>query len=241
MSERDLDDLLLFLRETANPADEAAASEARVLDRLDRTLASRPHALRAAFRSTRRCALALVAAAGVATGAAATAGIALALPSDPPPSEVTFPVDPANPTRLSLSAVERSTQRPSRSFRALLERLSARTLGSDPADARGIRAQDGTQAWVLAGPGRTCFSVDNVEGSGVSCASNARAARGGLAAATVVDGMVQAVYLTPDDVVSAEAGGRTFRPHNNLLTITHPVGTPVTFTMKSGDTTVQRN
>lgn len=238
MSERDLDDLLRGLRDTANPLDAVAEAEARVLDRLDRTMESRPRALRAAFRSARRTMLALVALGGVATGAAATAAIAAALPSsDGPaaskPSEIR--AAPANPSTLPFSAVERSTQRPDGNVRRVFRALAAQHPGLQSDDARGIVAADGTQAWVLPGSSHTCFGATNREGAGYTCETNARAASGALAAAEVLeDGSVRAVYLVPDDVVAARVGGREFRPRNNLVVVTYPEGTPVTLITEDG-------
>ncbi len=241
MSERDLDDLLLGLRDTANPLDALADAEARVLDRLDRTMESRPRALRAAFRSARRTVLALVAVGGVATGAAATAAIAIAGPwNDPAPIEIV--ADPANPDRIVFSAVARSTQRPDAQHRRIFLGLTHAAPDIRPDDARGVRTADGTQAWVIPGPTRTCFGADNDDGTGFTCTSNARVVRGGLSSASVdVDGTVQAIYLVPDQIESARAAGRTFTPHDNLIAMSYPAGSTVTFTTKSGDRSSHRD
>ncbi|MBF6621056.1 MAG: hypothetical protein ITG02_12610 [Patulibacter sp.] len=245
MSERDLDDLLLRLRDTANPIDAVSAAEARVLDRLDRTMESRPRALRAAFRSARRTALALVALGGVATGAAATAAIAVALPASDPapaPEPTTLTAEPANPTRLPFAAVERSAQRPGGSDRRVFAALAGQHPGMRPDDARGIVAADGTRAWVLPGRSHTCFGAANRDGTGFTCATNARAAAGALSVAEVArDGTVRAVYLVPDDVVAARAGGREFRPESNLVVVTHDEGAPVTFVTEDGSRATRSN
>lgn len=241
MSERDLDDLLYGLLDTANAPEELSAAEARVLNRLDQTMASRPRALRAAFRSARRTMLALVAVGGVATGAATTAAIAFAMPST---DEATIEVvaHPANPSQVVFSAVKRSTQQPNARERAMFRELTRDAPGVRPEDARGIHASDGTQAWVVPGPTRTCFGADNGDGTGYTCTSNANVIRGALSAADVnTEGTVRAIYLVPDDVVSASAAGQTVTPHNNLVVVSYPAGTTVTFTTKSGDVTTHRD
>ncbi len=240
MSERDLDDLLHGLLDATNPPDALGAAEARVLDRLDRTMQSRPRALRAAFRSARRTVLALVAVGGVATGAAATAAIAIAMPSASE-GRIEIVADPANPSRIAFSAVKQSTQPPDRRRLALFRALTRDAPGVRPEDARGVRAADGTQAWVIPGPTRTCFGADNDDGTGYTCTSNARVIRGGLSSASVdTEGTIRAIYLVPDDVVSASAGGQSVAPHNNLVVMSYPSGSTVTFTTKSGDATVHR-
>lgn len=241
MSERDLDDLLYGLLDATNPPDELGAAEARVLNRLDQTMASRPRALRAAFRSARRTMLALVAVGGVATGAAGTAAIAIAMPSATE-GRIEIVADPANPGRIAFSAVKRSTQQPSRSQAVIFRDLARDFPGIRPEDARGVRASDGTQAWVIPGPDRTCFGADNDDGTGYTCTSNARVIKGGLSTAAVdTDGTVHAIYLVPDDVSTATAGGQRFAPHNNLVVMTYPSGSTVTFTTTSGDVTSHRD
>ncbi|MFA4929642.1 MAG: hypothetical protein WC558_14080, partial [Patulibacter sp.] len=179
MSERDLDDLLLGLRDTANPLDAVAEAEARVLNRLDRTMESRPRALRAAFRSARRTMLALVAVGGVATGATATAAIAIAMPGERSrPME--FLAAPANPEQIAFSALNQSTERPSASQLSAFRVLERSSPGIRVDDARIVRASDGSQAWVIPGPARTCFGVENQEGAGTVCKSNSSVVRGGL-------------------------------------------------------------
>lgn len=241
MSERDLDDLLYGLLDATNPPDELGAAEARVLNRLDQTMASRPRALRAAFRSARRTMLALVAVGGVATGAAATAAIAIAMPSA---SEGTIEIvaDPANPERIAFTAVKQSTQKPDRVQRVIFRELARNAPGLRLEDVRGVRASDGTQAWVLPGPTRTCFAADNDDGTGYTCASNASVIRGALSTASVdTEGTVHAIYLVPDDVISASAGGQSAAPHNNLVAMSYPSGSTVTFKSKSGDVMSHRD
>lgn len=241
MSERDLDDLLYGLLDATNPPDELGAAEARVLNRLDQTMASRPRALRAAFRSARRTMLALVAVGGVATGAAGTAAIAIAMPSATE-GRIEIVADPANPERIAFTAVKQSTQEPNEVQRAMFRALTRRTPGIRPEDARGVRASDGTQAWVIPGPDRTCFGAANDDGTGVTCTSNARVIKGGLSTAAVdTDGTVRAIYLVPDGVIAASASGQRFAPHNNLVVMTYPSGSTVTFTTASGDVTAHRN
>lgn len=241
MSERDLDDLLYGLLDATNPPDALSAAEARVLNRLDQTMASRPRALRAAYRSARRTMIALVAVGGVATGAAATAAIAIAMPSA---SEGTIEIvaDPANPERIAFTAVKQSTQEPDKRTLAMFRALSRDAPGIRPADARGIRASDGTQAWVVPGPTRTCFGADNGDGTGYTCTSNANVIRGGLSSAGIdTEGTIRAVYLVPDEVVSATAAGQTVGAHNNLVAMAYPAGSTVTFKTKSGDVTSHRD
>lgn len=241
MSERDLDDLLYGLLDATNPADELGAAEARVLNRLDQTMASRPRALRAAFRSARRTMLALVAVGGVATGAAATAAIAIAMPSARE-GTIEIVADPANPSRIAFTAVKKSTQEPDKRKLVMFRELTRDAPGLRPEDARGVRASDGTQAWIIPGPTRTCFGTDNDDGTGYTCTSNASVIRGGLASASVdTEGTVRAIYLVPDDVVSASAGGQRFAPHNNLVAMSYPAEATVTFTTKSGDVTSRRD
>lgn len=241
MSERDLDDLLHGLLDATNPPDALGAAEARVLDRLDRAMASRPRALRAAFRSARRTVLALVAVGGVATGAAATAAIAIAMPSAGG-GPIELVADPANPERIAFRAVEQSTQVPGAAERAIFRSLARKAPDLRLEDVRGVRAADGTQAWVLPGPTRTCFGADNDDGTGFTCTSNARAIKGGLSTAAVdSEGTVRAIYLVSDDVTSATAAGRRFAPHDNLVVMTYPSGSTVTFTTKSGDVTSHRD
>lgn len=241
MSERDLDDLLHGMLDATNPPDALSAAEARVLNRLDQTMASRPRALQAAFRSARRTMIALVAVVGVATGAAATAAIAIAMPSA---TEGTIEIvaDPANPSRIAFTAVKKSTQQPSRSQQAIFRDLARDSPGLRADDARGIRASDGTQAWVIPGPNRTCFGADNDDGTGYTCTSNASVIRGGLSSAAIdTEGTVRAIYLVPDDVVSASAAGQSAAPHNNLVVMSYPSGSTVTFKTKSGDVTSHRD
>jgi hypothetical protein len=241
MSERDLDDLLHGMLDATNPPDALGAAEARVLNRLDQTMESRPRALRAAFRSARRTMIALVAVGGVATGAAATAAIAIAMPSA---SEGTIEIvaDPANPSRIAFTAVKESTHEPDQRTLAMFRALTRDAPGLRPGDARGVRASDGTQAWVIPGPTRTCFGADNSDGTGYTCTNNANVIRGALSSAEVNnEGTIRAVYLVPDQVVTATASGQSVAPHNNLVVISYPAGSTVTFKTKSGDVTSHRD
>lgn len=237
MPDRDIDDLLLDLREAASPAGSEAIAEARLVERLDRTFSRSDRSLRGAFRSARRTMLALVAVGGVVTGAAATGAIALAaMPSDS--QRTAFAAEAANPTRVAYATVAKSTQTPSRDVKRIFGVLSQRYKDIDPANARGIKAADGTQAWVLPGTARTCFGTENADGTGYTCVSNARAAVGSLFSGTVLDdGTVRAIYLVPDDVVEVATEGRTVKPTNNLAVVTYREGSVVTMTADNGEST----
>lgn len=242
MPDHDIDDLLRALREVADPHGPDEEAERRLLTRLDGTFATPDHSLRSGFRNARRAVLAIVAAVGVLTGAAGTAAVAIAAGGATNgtvvPRSSTTAGSAANPDAVSYAAVTRSEVRPSGRTRVLLRVLTRRFPDVDPGAARGIKAADGTQAWVIPGTKHTCFGADNDDGTGYTCVANARARLGALSTAAVgPDGRIRAIYLVPDDVERLEADGRTFRPEGNLIVASYAETTPVTLVTEDGTAT----
>jgi hypothetical protein len=241
MPDDHLDDLLRELRSVADPDGPGVDAERRLVARLDRTLGTPDRSLRAGFATARRAVLAIVAALGILVGAAGGAAVALAANGTEKPGQTQGGVvraGSANPTTVSYAAVRRSDLRPRGRTRVLLGVVSRRFPDVDLAAARGIRAADGTRAWVVPGSKHTCFGADNTDGTGYTCVSNARARLGALStAAGGPDGRIRAIYLVPDDVARLEADGRTFRPRGNLVVAAYGEDVPVTLVTRGGTAT----
>ena len=228
MSERDLDDLLHGLLDAANPPADALARvrgpRARPPGPDDgvpsRVRCARPSAPRAA-----RCSR-------WSPSAASRPG-----PQRPRrsrsrcrrPGDRTIEIvaDPANPSRRSRSPRSRRARRTRRARSAIFRALTRNGApGVRPTTHVGSARPTARRPGSSPGPTRTCFGADNDSGTGYTCTSNASVMRGGLSTPTSTRRARSARSTwCPDEVVSADAGGQTFAPHNNLIVMTYPSGT----------------
>lgn len=116
------------------------------------------------------------------------------------------------------AALERSEQQPTERVREMIGVLN-RSVDINPYAARGVKTEDGTQAWIIPGRDAMCFGVADPEGAGYSCVTPAELREGRLAmSAADSAGAVRAVFLVPDGVVGLEAGGKRFAAVNNTVT-----------------------
>lgn len=187
------------------------------------------------LRTTTRKATAVVAAIMLTAGAGAATAAALSDSSAddarvaspgavPPGAPVTdVPVRPAP----HYNALERSTQRPTARVAEMHRVLAARYPDLAGRAVRGLKAADGTQAWVVSGGKHTCLGADNSDGTGYSCRTNDEAFDGISVAEKRADGSQRSVLLVPDDIASVTAGGRVATAKNNLVVAEHPVGAVV--------------
>lgn len=186
------------------------------------------------LRTTTRKATAVVAAIAITAGAGAATAAALSDSSEDartaapaavglgkPVTDV--PVRPAP----HYNALERSAQKPTSRVAAMQKVLAARYPDLTGRPTRGLKAADGTQAWVVSGNKHTCLGADNSDGTGYTCRPNDEALDGIAVAEKRADGTQRSVLLVPDDIASVNAGGRVAAAKNNLVVAEHPVGAVV--------------
>ncbi len=171
---------------------------------------------------TRRVTLA-AATALVAVGAGAAT--ATALSGSEPSVDRAVAVDPVADVPVApapyYSAVERSTQKPTARIAEGQKILAARFPDLAGRDLRGLKAADGTQAWVVSGSKHTCLGADNSDGTGFACAPNGDAKRGISVAEVRKDSGERSVTLLPDDIGSVTADGRVSKVSGNLVVVEH--------------------
>lgn len=185
------------------------------------------------MRTTRKAtavvaAIVVTAGAGAATAAAlsdssrdATTPASSPVPLGTPVTDV--PVRPAP----HYNALERSTQKPTARVAQMQQVLAARYPDLTGRAVRGLRAADGTQAWVVSGSKHTCLGADNSDGTGYTCRTNDEAQDGITVAEKRADGSQRTIVLVPDDIASVTAGGRVAPARNNLVVAEHRVGAAV--------------
>lgn len=186
------------------------------------------------FRTNTRKATAVVAAIMVTAGAGAGAAAALSDSSDeariaaPAVVELGKPVTdvPVRPAP-HYNALERSAQKPTARVAQMQQVLAARYPDLAGRTTRGLKAADGTQAWVVSGSKHTCLGADNSDGTGYTCRPNDEALDGITVAEKHADGTQRTVLLVPDDIASVTAGGRVAAAKNNLVVAEHAVGAAV--------------
>ena len=186
------------------------------------------------LRSTTRKATAIVAAIALTAGAGAATAAAL---SDSPEGEplaapavvplgmavTDVPIRPAP----HYNALERSAQKPTARAAEMQKVLATRFPDLAGRATRGLKAADGTQAWVVSGSKHTCLGADNSDGTGYTCRTNDEALDGISVAEKRPDGTQRSVLLVPDDIASVTAGGRVAPAKNNLVVAEHRVGAVV--------------
>lgn len=120
----------------------------------------------------------------------------------------------------SPSAVERSTQDPTERVEEMVAVMARRFPDIAGVDPQGVQADDGTQAWVVAGERTTCFGAENAEGTGYTCAPNAVAASTPLSVMERgEDGDTRAAFLVPDAVRAVAVDGRQLAPSHNVVVV----------------------
>lgn len=125
------------------------------------------------------------------------------------------------------NALERSQQKPTARVTENQKMLATRFPDLAGRAARGLKASDGTQAWVVSGSKHTCLGTENSEGIGYACQPNDAAFDGISVAEKRADGTQRSVLLVPDDIASVTAGGRVAPARNNLVVTEHRVGAAV--------------
>jgi hypothetical protein len=187
------------------------------------------------LRTTTRKATAVVAALVITAGAGAATAAALTDSSDdaqvaaaPAALDVATPVTdvPVRPAP-HYNALERSAQKPTARVAQMQRVLAARYPDLTGRSVRGLKAADGTQAWVVSGSKHTCLGADNSDGTGYTCRPNDEALDGITVAEKRPDGTQRTVLLVPDDIASVTAGGRVAAAKNNLVIAEHRVGATV--------------
>lgn len=187
------------------------------------------------LRTSTRKATAVVAAIVLTGGVGAATAAALSDSSDeatrgraPAVVELGKPVTdvPVRPAP-HYNALERSTQRPTARVAQMQQVLAARYPDLAGRATRGLKAPDGTQAWVVSGSKHTCLGADNSDGTGYTCRPNDEALDGITVAEKRADGTQRTVVLVPDDIASVTAGGRVAAAKNNLVVAEHRVGAAV--------------
>lgn len=184
------------------------------------------------LRTTRKAtavvaAIVLTAGAGAATAAALSDSSrdvsteAAAVPLGMPVTNV--PIRPAP----HYNALERSKQKPTARVAEMQQVLAARYPDLAGRATRGLKAADGTQAWVVSGSKHTCLGAENSDGTGYTCRTNDEALDGITVAEKRDDGTQRTVLLVPDDIASVTAGGRVAPARNNLVVAEHQVGAAV--------------
>lgn len=125
------------------------------------------------------------------------------------------------------SALESSDQQPPGRVREMIDVLN-RGHDINPYATRGVKTEDGTQAWIIPARDAMCFGVADPDGAGYSCVTPAELREGRLAmSAADTGGAVRAVYLVADGVVALEAGGTRFSAVNNTVTANYRRGATV--------------
>lgn len=186
------------------------------------------------LQTTTRKATAVVAAIMLTVGAGAATAAALSDSSDdtrtaaPAVAELGKPVTdvPVRPAP-HYNALEHSAQKPTARIAQMQRVLAARYPDLAGRATRGLKAADGTQAWVVSGSKHTCLGADNSDGTGYTCRPNDEAFDGITVAEKRADGTQRSVLLVPDDIASVTAGGRVAAAKNNLVVAEHPVGAAV--------------
>ncbi len=173
-------------------------------------------------------ALAITAGAGAATAAALTDSTDDVRVGVPAVVDVAAPVTnvPVRPAP-HYAALERSRQKPTARVAEMHQVLAARYPDLGGRAIRGLKAADGTQAWVVSGSKHTCLGADNSDGTGYTCRTNDEALDGITVAEKRADGTQRTVVLVPDDIGSVTAGGRVAATRNNLVVAEHQVGAAV--------------
>lgn len=182
------------------------------------------------LRTTTRKTAAVVAAIAFTAGAGAATAAALSDSADDAriaaPAEVPLgmpvtdvPVRPAP----HYNALERSAQKPTARITRMQQVLAARYPDLAGRAPRGLKAADGSQAWVVSGSKHTCLGAENSEGTGYTCRPNDEAFDGIAVAEKRRDGSQRSVLLVPDDIASVTAGGRVAPAKNNLVVAEHRV------------------
>ncbi|MBF6621058.1 MAG: hypothetical protein ITG02_12620 [Patulibacter sp.] len=180
-------------------------------------------------------AVAVLIAAGAGTATATTiAGSSPAGPAAPAPDVSAPVVDVAEHPAPRYTAVARSAQPATRRVAEMHAVLAVRYPDVAGRPVRGIRAADGTQAWVVTGPKHTCFGADNGDGTGYSCRANVSADEGLSIVETRRDGTARSVILVPDRVASVDVAGARTAATNNLVVVEHLVGATVRATPSDG-------
>jgi hypothetical protein len=120
----------------------------------------------------------------------------------------------------SYAAVERSTQDPTQRVEEMVAVMARRFPDIAGVEPRGVQADDGTQAWIIAGERTTCFGADNADGTGYTCAPN------GVAASTALsvmqrheDGGTRAAFLVPDAVRAVAVDGHELEAPRNVVVV----------------------
>lgn len=183
------------------------------------------------LRTTTRKATAVVAAIAITGGAGAVAAVALGDASDeasvaaaPAVVQLGKPVTdvPIRPAP-HYNALERSVQKPTARVAEMQKVLATRYPDLAGRATRGLKAADGTQAWVVSGSKHTCLGADNSDGTGYTCRTNDEAFDGITVAEKRPDGTQRSVLLVPDDIASVSASGRVAPAKNNLVVAEHRV------------------
>ncbi len=176
-------------------------------------------------------ALLITAGAGTAT-ASALSGSSTAGDARPGANPVTGPavdaIAPVTDTPIRPApryrAAERSTQKPTGRVLEMHRVLATRYPDLVGRPVRGLKAADGTQAWVVSGAKHTCLGADNSEGTGYSCRPNGEAQDGISVAERRQDGTQRTVALVPDEIGSVSASGSRVAAENNLVVAEHRTG-----------------
>jgi len=175
------------------------------------------------LRTTTRKATATVAAILIVGGAGAATAAALddSVPVDIAPPTVQQHTEAPDHPAPYYSAVARSTQKPTARVSEMVDVLADRFPDVAGRRVRGIKAADGTQAWVVSGNKYTCLGADNREGTGYTCSPNGEAFDGVSIAERREDGTQRTIALVPDRIASVSADGADVEPTNNLVITEH--------------------
>lgn len=166
-------------------------------------------------------------AAAVAVGGSSPDAIHAATLADPSAAVNAPVVDVPEHPAPRYTAVSRSSQLPTARVAQMHAVLAARYPDVVGRPIRGIKAADGTQAWVVSGTKHTCFGADNSDGTGYSCVANLDADEGVSIAETRRDGSERSVILVPDQVGSVSVAGARTAATNNLVVVEHLTGATV--------------
>lgn len=166
----------------------------------------------------------IAAGAGTATAAALSGASDEARSEAPAVVELRKPVTdvPVRPAP-HYNALERSAQKAPARVAQAQQVLAARYPDLAGRAARGLKAADGSQAWVVTGSKHTCLGAENSEGIGYSCRPNDEALDGISVAEKRPNGVQRSVLLVPDDIASVSADGRVASATNNLVVTEHRV------------------
>lgn len=186
------------------------------------------------LRTTTRKATAVVAAIVIIGGAGAATAAALSDSADDARLQTLGATELGKPTTdvpvrpaPHYNALERSTQKPPARVATMQQVLATDYPDLAGRATRGLKAADGSQAWVVSGSKHTCLGVENSDGVGYTCQPNDAAFDGISIAEKRADGTQRSVLLVPDDIASVTAGGRVAPARNNLVVTEHRVGAAV--------------